>query len=134
MSLSNLQNSLFSSRRFLWNLRNRLKSDGSSQSHKATPKNFTFDHDSIENYKPHKSSFSKWLLLTPLLIFLGTMGFLVLTVGTMILFFLHGVKMLWEGHGSKKHHKVKRVQLKVPTRCKKFVLKTFRKRMVQRQV
>ena len=104
MSLSNIQRSLRSSRAFLLNLKNRMSSGDTQRSYKTTPKSFTFDHGEFPRAKKESSSSNwRWFIIAPvaLVLALAGLGFtLILTLG---LFFMHCVKMLWEGKGRKPH-------------------------------
>ena len=98
---SNIKNSLRSSRNFLWNLRQRIRSKKHSHSNNKRAKNFTYDHGQFPRPKPQKKSslHRLWLLPFALIVTFGGLAFFLVTL--VILFFLHGVKLLWEGYNFK---------------------------------
>lgn len=122
MSLSNIQRSLRSSRSFLRNLSDRLRSKSYRKVFKKTPRNFTFDHDQFTGEKKREGFSLKWLFIVPLALMIGFGGLMLVALIGVILFFLHGVKMLWEGHGrSSKKFKFHKVTLR-PREKSKFMV------------
>ena len=99
MSLSNIQRSLRSSRSFLRNLSDRLKAKSSKNKiFEKNPRNFTFDHGQFTNDKKSERMGLKWLFIIPVALLIGFGGLIIVTIIGVLLFFMHGVKMLCEGH------------------------------------